>query len=135
MVLGLVHDIGRVALLRHSGLANFALARLQEGGVAPLYAEELLFGAGHGEIGAAILQDWGFAPDIVEAVSRHHHPGECDSPAAAALYLAEFWAATDEDLPSARHLNAAQRRLGCSIEMLSKVGRGKTPLSDILKVA
>ena len=42
---------------------------------------------------------------------------------------------TDEDLPSTRHLGFAQRRLNCSIERLARVARGKSPLSEILKVA
>jgi MSHA biogenesis protein MshG len=71
----------------------------------------MIFGQGHEEIGAAILEAWDFAPDLVAAVRAHHHPADCDSSAAAALYLAEFWSENDEDLPSARHLNAAQRRL------------------------
>jgi HD-like signal output (HDOD) protein len=135
MVLGLVHDIGQVALLRHSGRANLALARLEEGGIPILYAEQLLFGTGHPEIGAAILENWGFAPDVVKAVRFQHQPADCKSDAAAALYLAEFWAETDEDLPSTRHLGFAQRRLNCSIERLARVARGKSPLSEILKVA
>jgi HD-like signal output (HDOD) protein len=130
-----VHDIGRVASLRHSPSANGAFARLTEQGCPPLYTEQLLFGEGHDEIGARILESWGFAEDLVEAVRAHHGPADSDSPAAAGLYLAEFWSATDEDLPSARHLQRAQRRLGCSIEMLGDAARSEHPLSELLRVA
>jgi putative nucleotidyltransferase with HDIG domain len=135
LTLGLVHDIGRVALLRHSSPANSAFARITEQDCPPLYTEQLLFGEGHDEIGARILESWGFAEDMVEAVRAHHRPADSDSPAAAGLYLAEFWSATDEDLPSARHLERAQRRLGCSLEMLSDAARSEHPLSDLLRVA
>lgn len=135
LTLGLVHDIGRVALLRQSPAANSAFARLIEQGCPPVYAEQILFGEGHGEIGARILESWGFAEDMVEAVRAHHQPADSDSPAGAGLYLAEFWSATDEDLPSARHLERAQRRLGCSIEMLGNAARSEYPLSELLRVA
>jgi putative nucleotidyltransferase with HDIG domain len=135
LTLGLVHDIGRVALLRQTPSANSAFARLMEQGCPPVYAEQILFGEGHDEIGARILESWGFAEDIVEAVRAHHQPADSDSPAAAGLYLAEFWSETDEDLPSARHFERAQRRLGCSIEMLGNAARSEHPLSELLQVA
>lgn len=136
LTLGLVHDIGRVALLRHPATAGgSAFARLLGRQCPPLYAEQMIFGQSHEEIGAGILEGWDFAPDLVAAVRAHHHPADCDSPSAAALYLAEFWTATDEDLPSARHLDAAQRRLGCSIEMLAHADRGPHPLAHLLRVA
>ena len=136
LTLGLVHDIGRVALLRHPATAaSGAFARLLARHCPPLYAEQTIFGKGHEEIGASILELWDFAPDLIAAVRTHHHPADCDSPSSAALYLAEFWSATDEDLPSGRHLAAAQRRLGCSLEMLARADRGPHPLAHLLRVA
>jgi putative nucleotidyltransferase with HDIG domain len=135
LMLGLVHDVGRVALLRHSSSANRAFGRLTSRQCPPVYAEQLLFGKDHGEIGAEILESWGLPADLIAAVRHHHAPADCESLAASALYLAEFWSACDEDLPSARHLDYAQRRLGCSLEMLAQIGRGASSLSDLLSVA
>lgn len=133
MLLGLIHDIGRVtALVRGSAEAY---TRLIERGCPPLYTEQLLFGEGHGEIGADILESWGFAGDLAEAVRFHHHPAECESRTAAMLYLGEFWSAGDEDLPSARHLDGAQRRTGCSMETLALAGGRGDTLGDLSIVA
>jgi HD-like signal output (HDOD) protein len=133
MLLGLIHDLGRVSVVVHSAVG--AYARLVEWGCPPVYTEQLLFGEGHGEIGAGILESWGFAEDLVAAVRFHHHPADCESAAAAMLYLAEFWSASDEDLPSARHLDRAQRRTGCSVEMLALAGGRADALGDLSIVA
>ncbi|MBS1859123.1 MAG: HDOD domain-containing protein [Acidobacteria bacterium] len=133
MLLGLIHDVGRVAVLAHGAVGPYA--RLIEWGCPPVYTEQLLFGEDHGEIGAGILDSWGFAEDLTAAVCFHHRPADCPSTAAAMLYLAEFWSASDEDLPSARHMDIAQRRTGCSIESLALAGRRAATPGDLSIVA
>jgi hypothetical protein len=66
---------------------------------------------------------------MVEAVRYHHQPADSDSHSAAALYLAEFWAESDEDLPSLRHWSAASARTGCSVESLAKADKIEASLS------
>ncbi len=133
MLLGLVHDIGRVAVLVHGTVGTYA--RLIERDCPPVYVEQLVFGEDHGDIGAGILESWGFAADLTAAVRFHHRPADCASTAAAVLYLGEFWSATDEDLPSARHLDRAQQRAGCPLETLALAGRGADTAGDLSVVA
>ena len=62
-------------------------------------------------------------------------PADSTSPAASLLYLAEFWSETDEDLPSARHMNAALARTGTSLETLARVQYMDHSLEHMLTVA
>ena len=100
--------MGRIALVRQKEAAMHA--RLTEAGGAATWAETLLFGVDHAELGARILESWRFPEPIVEAVRFHHRPAESESAGAAALYAAEFWLESDEDLPSMRQLQTALSR-------------------------
>jgi HD-like signal output (HDOD) protein len=117
LLLGLVHDIGTVAI--HSKRQPVSVNERFTAGVFPqVYLECLRYGRDHAEIGAGLLAAWHFHPRVVEAVRFHHRPGDSDSVGAAALHLAEFWAEGDEDLPSIRHLAAAFSRTGWSADTL-----------------
>ncbi|HIJ65569.1 MAG TPA: HDOD domain-containing protein [Candidatus Hydrogenedentes bacterium] len=70
---GLLHDIGRVALLQvvperygsiPSGLSDAAL----------IAAEEEEFGIAHTEAGYELASQWGLPADIAEAIRFHHRP-------------------------------------------------------------
>jgi len=135
LLLGLVHDIGRIALQRIPQATAVAMARLTERGCPPCYTEQLLLAMDHGELGAGILLLLGFPTDLVEGVRFHHRPAESESLMAAALYAAEFWAATDEDLPSFRHLTASLDRLGCTLQDLSQRPSEQSPMSVLLRTA
>ena len=135
LLLGLVHDIGRIAIATLPQNAGMAQARLMERGCPPVYAEQVLVGNDHAEIGAEVLRSWRFPTPLVEAVQLHHRPADSDSLAANLLYLAEFWAETDEDLPSIRHLNAALARTGFTLETLARVQHFDRSLARALKVA
>jgi HD superfamily phosphohydrolase YqeK len=132
MLLGLVHDIGCIATQELPVRTLSTLARLSRGGFALRRAESLLLGTDHGEAGAAILSRWGFPDHMVNAVRFHHRPAESDSPLAAGLYAAGFWADDNEDLPSHRHLDASLKRLRFTIEELSKVQPAEGALSRML---
>ena len=79
---------GRIALVRQKEAA--ALGRLTAAGGVATWAETLLYGVDHAELGARILESWRFPEGIVEAVRFHHLPAESMSRGAAALYAAEF---------------------------------------------
>jgi len=74
-IAALLHDIGKLVLaVRLPDPFERALrASLQEN--RPLYIlEEEMTGTSHAEIGACLLGLWGLPPEVVAAVSEHHHP-------------------------------------------------------------
>ena len=135
LVLGLVHDIGAVAVqfLPRETLATY---RNLEGGGCPItYIEHLLLGRDHGEIGARLLADWNFPDEFIEAVSFHHQPERSSSKLPSLAYLAEFWSGLDEDLPSFGRIDACLARVGLTLETLMELGRNDPTLRALKAVA
>ncbi len=133
LLTGLVHDVGRIALVRQKEAA--ALGRLTAAGGVATWAETLLYGVDHAELGARILESWRFPEGIVEAVRFHHLPAESMSRGAAALYAAEFWSESDEDLPSLRHLHAGLSRIEIRMDELSRFEALDAAVGALLKIA
>ncbi len=132
LLLGLVHDIGRIALQNQHRDGLTIMGRLAERGCPAVYIERLLFGRDHAGIGSAVLHSWQFPDDLVEGVRFHHQPADSESVWAAALFAAEFWAETDEDLCPIRHLSVALSRVGWSREMLAAGKAFQSPLASLL---
>jgi putative nucleotidyltransferase with HDIG domain len=103
---GLVHDVGRLAY--ELTPAGAAIREWQEAGFPVTYAELLVSGTDHSEIGAETLAHWRFPERLIEAVRFHHRPEITKSALAAALYAAED---TTESLPSIARDHAAVKRL------------------------
>jgi HD-like signal output (HDOD) protein len=135
LLLGLLHDIGALAQEFFDHETRSCRARLVERGCPDTYAECLLLGADHGEIGARTLTRWGFPEHLVEAVRFHHQPERSESALAALLYLAEFWAGLDEDLPSFYRVEHCLARTGLSLESLTQVGSRDSALKALRSVA
>ncbi len=119
LLIGLVHDIGSLALKTLPATTLQTYNRLVERGCQPAYVEQILFHRDHGEIGAAILSQWNFPSSAIEAVRFHHQPERSQSPVASMVYLAEFWCSQDEDLPSFVRIQECTARTGISIEVLA----------------
>jgi putative nucleotidyltransferase with HDIG domain len=103
---GLVHDIGRLAYLQ-----PFAAQEVKDWesiGFPASYAEFLVSGMDHADLGAEILAQRGFAPGIVDAAKFHHRPELTDSRLAAAIYAFEE---VDEALPSCSRDNLVAKRI------------------------
>lgn len=115
---GLVHDVGRLAITLLPPVASDAYDRLTAKGCEVTVAELVLFGFDHSEAGAEILKIWKFPPEMVTAIRNHHNPERVSSDLAALLYVAEFWSASDEDLPSNTVLRGALKQLGLSPETM-----------------
>jgi hypothetical protein len=107
----------------------------EQGHCPPTYAELLLFGCDHGEIGAGVLDGWAFPQDLVEAVRLHHQPERSESHLTSLVYLAEFWSGLDEDLPSVIRVEQCSRRTGVSLDSLASVRIGKNALDRLRSVA
>ncbi len=115
---GLVHDVGRLAISLLPSPASEAYNRMTLKGCEVTVAELVLFGFDHSEAGAEVLRIWKFPPDLVLAVQNHHNPDRVTSNLAALLYVAEFWSAADEDLPSNALLQGAVKQLGLTPEAI-----------------
>ncbi len=136
MLTGLVHDIGCIAIVRQKEAPMYA--RLTAAGPAT-WAEILLYGQDHAELGANILESWRFPEPIVAAVRFHHRPadapGDAAAAGAAALYAAEFHMETDEDLPSLRHLRSAIAGAGFRPDELARFDACDPAVTALLKIA
>jgi HD-like signal output (HDOD) protein len=135
LLIGLVHDVGSLAVQTLSGATLERYSRLVEKGCPPVYVEQSLFGRDHGEIGSEILSLWSFPARIVEAVRFHHQSERSESPVASMLYLAEFWSGQDEDLPSFVRIRECTVRTGISIESLATAHNRASALNVLGSVA
>lgn len=71
---GLLHDIGRLALLVTFPQRYGALYEQSEDDPSLLLAETREFGADHCEIGAWLIQDWEISSFLQDAIAFHHDP-------------------------------------------------------------
>ena len=86
-VAGLLHDCGRMLLLTQSTPAYLELVE-SAGGLLPTPAEEeAKLGTCHQQVGAELLETWGFATQLVEAAACHHGPEFGHGPHAALVAL------------------------------------------------
>ena len=70
----LLHDVGKLAL---SDFVKGDLQKIEETaspGIPFEVAEQFVLGVDHAEVGALILENWSFPPEIVRAVRWHHAP-------------------------------------------------------------
>lgn len=135
MLLGLVHDIGALALqfLPREILAT--QRNLLDAGCPTVYVERLLLGRDHGEIGAGLIAEWRFPEELIEAVRFHHQPERSASKLASLAYLAEFWSGLDEDLPSFGRVDACLERIDLTLEALMELGSHDSTLHALKVVA
>jgi putative nucleotidyltransferase with HDIG domain len=112
-LVGLLHDIGRLALVsQRPAEYREALRRARDECLTLVAAERRVFGATHAEVGAYLLGLWGLPDGVVEAVAWHHAPATCTARVfgpLAALHAAEAILAPDEGGPAdAGYLAALQ---------------------------
>ncbi|NLB63822.1 MAG: HDOD domain-containing protein [Fibrobacter sp.] len=71
-VCGLVHDVGKLILynsFQNEYIQALAQAELEQ--IAIIEAEEKVFGFNHQDIGALVMDEWGFSRNTVKAVEMH----------------------------------------------------------------
>ena len=97
-IAGLVHDIGRLAIMVASNQTNsHVLGTLWDKMASIVREEKASLGMNHCEVGAQICRKWNFSATIQEAVSRHHTPlinSDFSSPGAL-LFISHFLSASD----------------------------------------
>lgn len=98
--LGLLHDVGKIALAQsfpRDWPELFALANARR---QPIHlAERELFGVSHAEAGACLLGLWGLSETIVDIVAFHHRPSAAvgHHRLLAALHLADTMVADERE--------------------------------------
>ena len=72
-VAALLHDIGKLVMVRHLKTDMFAILGLcRDRGLTFVEAEHELLGCDHTEIGGTLSRQWGLPDDITHAIERHH---------------------------------------------------------------
>lgn len=132
---GLIHDLGRLAFAMMPVAFQERFQRLTDSGCPLVEVEMCLSGRSHAELGAETLTQWKFPLEIVEAVRWHHRPERSSLPLASLLYLAEFVAESQEDLPSYIRINTATRQAGVSMGTLAEIGQKNAGSLESLKFA
>ena len=84
--LGLLHDIGRLALATAFPQEfGQSLAHQRANDLLPLDAECAMLGTDHAIVGGLIAEHWHFSPAIVQALVSHHAPADGDATGLADL--------------------------------------------------
>ena len=98
----ILHDIGKVVITNAVPEKASAAASLSSEKYIPLYqAERSLMNIDHAEVGARLLEKWGFPQPICMAVRHHHAPADAenDRRLASCLCLSNVLAYRIEDAP------------------------------------
>jgi putative nucleotidyltransferase with HDIG domain len=86
---GLLHDAGRLITHLSPACKQEDVLRLIAAGFPLVYAETLVFGVDHAELGGGLLTTWHVPREIAEAVAFHHRPEASESELSGILALAE----------------------------------------------
>jgi putative nucleotidyltransferase with HDIG domain len=90
---GMLHEIGSLVIYQGSpDKAREILSRCKSEGLPQSEVEVEVFGFSHARVGALIFQEWGFSPNLIEAVRYHHHPSQAKNfpLETAVLHVADF---------------------------------------------
>jgi putative nucleotidyltransferase with HDIG domain len=111
-LVGLLHDVGKLAIALMPAELNASLDRLIIKGCESAIAEVVVCGFDHAEAGADVLKHWKFSDELIAAVRYHHLPERNKSPMSAILYLTEYWTDSEEDITSNARLDLAFEVVG-----------------------
>ena len=89
---GLLHDIGRIALLETAPKLYVKISHALSGEEL-VRAEEEIVGLSHTEAGYELAQSWGLPSEIAQAIRYHHQPEDAEDhlDVVATIALAEAW--------------------------------------------
>jgi putative nucleotidyltransferase with HDIG domain len=91
---GLLHDLGKVALFKtypghYSSI--FAIAKTETDPAISSYEEEY-YGVDHAVIGEMLAKQWGFPPELISVIRKHHDPLAVVEPMVRAVMFADLLA-------------------------------------------
>lgn len=115
---GLMHDVGRLAMLKTPMEVQARMKAMTDAGCEPRFAEAMVFGFDHAAAGVEVLREWQIPDSVQQAVAFHHAPERSDSILASCLYLAECWSQSMEDLASEKRVRSAMECVGLKLDML-----------------
>ena len=139
----LLHDIGKMVLGGFIKEDLEAIEDITSQGLPFVVAEQMVLGTDHAEIGAKILTNWSFPPEVINAVRWHHDPDSPEEPNSLVdiVYLSNVLCqatgiGVDEDAQQEELSPATLERLGVEFEQLEpiseKVSQWVDELSDAL---
>lgn len=128
-VVGLLHDVGKLVMLRYFPDDVEQLCRAAaENELTWLACEDALFPIGHATVARAVFRSWDFPDTVVEAVACHHLPQKASRHAelTAVCHVADYLAhAAGWPCPGARAprqcASDAIRLLGLRQEMVAEL--------------
>jgi HD-like signal output (HDOD) protein len=97
-VAGLIHDIGRLAIMVASDRTSaHVLGTLWDKMASVVHDEKVTLGTNHCDVGVQICHKWNFSPIIQEGVLRHHTPliNSDFSLPGALIFISHFLSASD----------------------------------------
>jgi len=110
-VAGLIHDIGRLAIMVASNRTSaHVLGTLWDKMASVVHDEKANLGTNHCDVGMRICRKWNFSPLIQEGVLRHHTPivdSDFSFPGAL-IFISHFLSASDPSGDILSTLSAAE---------------------------
>ncbi len=86
---GMLHDVGRLVLLRHApGVMTKVIAAAEAKRVPLVEMEREMLGFDHAELGGSLLEGWGFPRSLSDLVRFHHLPEKQESSFTLAILAA-----------------------------------------------
>ena len=84
---GLMHDVGRLAMLMHFPQQTDVLLRVRGDAESGIDREFARFGFDHAQVGGALLELWGLPGAIVQAAHQHEDATEPEDATSASVWL------------------------------------------------
>ncbi len=132
-IAGLLHDFGRLFLLRYFSPEVFQTNRMVAEGARLVEAEEKIFGLDHQEIGHYIATKWNLPDKLVAAIGAHHPKNEQEVSNLSLLTkiaaLAEHLCPNSQELPEtpegvshkALILDTCCTQMGIGMDVIQKI--------------
>jgi HD-like signal output (HDOD) protein len=91
-VAGLLHDIGRLILLKHFADRYGKLVQVAATSPSSLYIlEKMRLGCRHTDVAKHLIKIWNLPPSLADSIYYHHHPSSArDVKRAAVIHLADM---------------------------------------------
>ncbi|MBI4651422.1 HDOD domain-containing protein [Candidatus Desantisbacteria bacterium] len=94
IVAGMLHDIGKLIFIKNKPEIYTEIFQINKDKGTPLHTlENQYFGVNHAEVGSFLTEIWGFSPNLIDAINKHHNPHNALKPPLninSAVYIANI---------------------------------------------